>query len=184
MRRAPTRRSRRERRRSCRSGAISTSRRRSSGRAFRRGRAQEEFFCGLDLAAPEGTAVVAPADGRVVFTGRARRDLAPRLWQFGTLVVIAHGPGLATLFGHLDRAEVRRGDAVKRGQRLGVVGKTGWALSPRVHYELWRLESGRLRPTDPLFAILDGRLDDRHRSLEQMRATSAPEPWDPLPGLP
>ncbi len=145
---------------------------------------QEEFFCGLDLAAPEGTAVIAPADGRVVFTGRARRDLAPRLWQFGTVVVISHGPGLATLFGHLDRAEARRGDVVKRGQRLGVVGKTGWAQSPRVHYELWRLEGGRLRPTDPLFAILEGRLDDRHRSLEQMRATSAPEPWDPLPGLP
>jgi murein DD-endopeptidase MepM/ murein hydrolase activator NlpD len=145
---------------------------------------QEEFFCGLDLAAPEGTAVVAPADGRVVFTGRARRDLAPRLWQFGTLVVISHGPGLATLFGHLDRAEARRGDLVKRGQRLGVVGRTGWAQSPRVHYELWRLEGGRFRPTDPLFAILDGGLDDRHRSLEQMRATSAPEPWDSLPGLP
>ena len=145
---------------------------------------QEEFFTGLDLAAPEGTAVVAPADGRVVFTGRARRDLAPRLWQFGTLVVLSHGPGLATLFGHLDRAEARRGDRVKRGQRLGVVGKTGWTQSPRVHYELWRLADGRLRPTDPLFAILDGRLDDRHRSLEQMRGTSAPEPYDPLPGLP
>ena len=52
----------------------------------------------------------------------------------------------------------------------------GLGPSPRVHYELWRLEGGRLRPTDPLFAILDGRLDDRHRSLEQMRATSAPGP--------
>src|SRR5262249_33231896 len=40
------------------------------------------------------------------------------------------------------------------------------------------------RPTAPLFAILEGRLDDRHRSLDQMRATSAPEPWDSLPGLP
>jgi murein DD-endopeptidase MepM/ murein hydrolase activator NlpD len=145
---------------------------------------QEEFFTGLDLAAPEGTPVVAPAEGRVVFVGRARRDVAPRLWQFGNLVVLSHGPGLATLFGHLDRAEARRGDRVKRGQRLGVVGKTGWTQSPRVHYELWRMEGGRLRPTDPLFAILDRRLDDARRSLGEMRGTSAPEPYDPLPGLP
>lgn len=142
-----------------------------------------EFFCGLDLAAPEGAAVVAPADGRVVFTGRARREAAPRLWQFGSLVVIAHGSESATLFGHLGRIEVRRGDSVRRGQRLGAVGKTGWALSPRLHYELWKPQGGLLRPTDPLFAILDRRVDARHRSLEQMLATSAPEPAGTLPGL-
>ncbi len=144
---------------------------------------QEEFFCGLDLAAPEGAAVLAPADGRVVFTGRARREAASRLWQFGTLVVIVHGPEAATLFGHLSRIEVRRGDRVRRGQRLGAVGRTGWAVSPRLHYELWKPQEGVWRPTDPLFAILDRRLDGRHRSLEQMLATSAPEPIDRLPGV-
>jgi murein DD-endopeptidase MepM/ murein hydrolase activator NlpD len=145
---------------------------------------QEEFFGGLDLAAPEGSAVAAPADGRVVFVGRARRDRAPRLWQFGSLVVLSHGSRTATLFGHLARIDVKRGDRVIRGQRLGAVGRTGWALSPRLHYELRRREEGVWRPTDPLFAILDRRLDTRHRSLEQMLATSSPEPAEAVPGLP
>jgi murein DD-endopeptidase MepM/ murein hydrolase activator NlpD len=145
---------------------------------------QPEFFSGLDLAAPEGSAVVAPAEGRVLFVGRARRDQSPRLWQFGTLVVLTHGADLATVFGHLSDATVRRGALVERGDRLGAVGKTGFAVSPRLHYELWRREGGELRPTDPLFAILDRRLDGRHRSLREMRATSAPEPIDRLPGLP
>jgi murein DD-endopeptidase MepM/ murein hydrolase activator NlpD len=144
---------------------------------------QEEFFAGLDLAAPEGSPVVAPADGRVVFTGRPRRESAARLWQFGSLVVVAHGPDTATLFGHLARAEVRRGDRVRRGQRLGSVGKSGWALSPRLHYELWRRREAGWGPTDPLFAILDRRLGERRRSLEQMLASSAPGPGEVLPGV-
>jgi murein DD-endopeptidase MepM/ murein hydrolase activator NlpD len=145
---------------------------------------QPEFFCGLDLAAPEGSDVIAPAEGRVLFVGRARRDLAPRLWQFGTLVVLSHGPDLATVYGHLSRTDVRRGASVRRGDRLGGVGKTGWTVSPRLHYELWRREDGALRPTDPLFAILDRRLDPRHRSLGEMRATSAPVALEQLPGSP
>jgi murein DD-endopeptidase MepM/ murein hydrolase activator NlpD len=142
---------------------------------------QEEFFAGLDLAAPEGTPVVAPADGLVVFTGRPPRE-SSRLWRFGTLVVVAHGQDTATLFGHLSRAEVRRGDRVRRGQRLGAVGRTGWALSPRVHYELWRRRAGSWRATDPLFAILDRRFGERTRSLPEMLATSAPGPPEILPG--
>ncbi len=144
---------------------------------------QEEFFSGLDLAAAEGSAVIAPAEGRVVFTGRLRRERAPRLWQFGNLVVIAHGPEAATLYGHLAKVEVRRGDRVRRGQRIGAVGKTGWAISPRLHYELWKPQDGGWRATDPEFAILDRRLDARRRSLEQMLATSAPGPAETLPGL-
>ena len=144
---------------------------------------QEEFFCGLDLAAPEGAAVAAPADGRVVFTGRARREGNPRLWQFGTLVVVVHGAQAATVFGHLSRIEVRRGDLVRRGQKLGAVGKSGWALSPRLHYELWKPQGGVWRPTDPRFAIVDQRLDAPYRSLGQMIATSAPGPPEALPGV-
>ena len=144
---------------------------------------ESEFFAGLDLAAPEGSAVITPAAGRVVFTGRAPRSVQPRLWQFGNLVVIAHGPAFATVFGHLSSIAVRRGAAVARGQRLGGVGSTGWALSPRLHYELWRRDGGAWTPTDPLFSILDRRLDSRHLSLEQMRATSAPGPPEPLPGV-
>lgn len=143
---------------------------------------EEEFFRGLDLAAPEGTAVVAPGGGTVIFTGRARRRLHARLWQLGNLVVIWHGPSFVTLFGHLSSIEVRRGERVRRAQRIGTVGQSGWALSPRLHYELWRREDGQLRPTDPLFAVTDRMLDPERRSLEQMLGTSAPGPLEPLPG--
>ncbi len=143
---------------------------------------QEEFSRGLDLAAADGTPVIAPAEGRVAFAGRLKRDKFPRLWQFGTIVVVIHGPETATLYGHLAKAEVRRGDRVRRGQRLGTVGKTGWALSPRLHYELWKGRAGEFSPTDPLFSILDRRFDSRRRSLEQIRTTSAPGPRENLPG--
>ena len=139
-----------------------------------------EFFAGIDLAAPEGSEVVAPADGVVVFTGTARHDPSARLWQFGNVVVVSHGARWTTAFGHLGRIDARRGQRVRRGERLGTVGKSGWALSPRVHYELWLAEGDAWRPTDPLFSILDRRLDSRVRSLEQMVATSAPEPAEPL----
>ena len=140
-----------------------------------------EFFAGLDLASAEGADVVAPADGVVLFTGRPRRDLAPRLWQFGTVVVLSHGARWTTAFGHLARADVRRGQRLRRGDRIGTVGKSGWALSPRLHYELWLADGKAARPTDPLFAILDRRVDKGRRSLEQMLATSAPEPAEALP---
>jgi murein DD-endopeptidase MepM/ murein hydrolase activator NlpD len=141
----------------------------------------EEFFTGLDLAAPAGSAVIAPADGTVLFAGRVAASQRSRWWRFGNLVVVSHGEGGATLFGPLGRIEVRRGDHVRRGRRLGSVGATGWAMSPVLHYEYWREREGRLSPTDPRFAILDRRLDRHDVSLEKMDATSAPEPIEPLP---
>ena len=99
------------------------------------------------------------------------------------MIVLSHGGRGATVFGHLSRIDVRRGQRVARGQRIGAVGSTGWAISPQLHYEFWRPERGTLRPTDPLFAALDRRLGRNPVSLEQMEATSAPGPLDPLPGL-
>lgn len=144
---------------------------------------EEEFFPGVDIAAPAGSAVVAPGSGTVVFTGTARQSLGGRLWQLGNLVVLSHGLGGATVFGHLSRIDVRRGQQITRGDRLGAVGATGWAISPQLHYEYWRPEGESLRPTDPLFAALDHRFGRKMVSLEQMQATSAPGPLEALPGL-
>lgn len=143
---------------------------------------EEEFFPGVDIAAAGGSPVVAPGSGKVVFAGRVRRSLAGWLWRLGKVVVISHGPAGATVYGHLSKIDVRRGQRVRRGDRVGAVGATGWALSPQLHYEYWRLSGGSLRPTDPLFVGLDQRLG-RLVSLEQMQATSAPGPLDPLPGI-
>jgi murein DD-endopeptidase MepM/ murein hydrolase activator NlpD len=144
---------------------------------------EEEFFLGVDLATPEGSAVVAPGAGTVVFAGTVRRAMTGWFWRLGNVVVVAHGKSGVTVFGHLARIDVRRGQRVSRGDRLGSVGATGWAISPQLHYELWRPEGDTLRPTDPLFAALDRRLGRVALSLEQMEATSAPGPLDPLPGI-
>lgn len=144
---------------------------------------EEEFFPGVDIAAPEGSAVLAPGAATVMFAGKAQRSPAGWFWRLGNMIVLSHGGGGATVFGHLSRMDVRRGQRVARGQRIGAVGATGWAISPQLHYEFWRPEGETLRPTDPFFAALDRRLGTRPVSLEQMEATSAPGPLDPLPGF-
>lgn len=142
----------------------------------------EEFFAGMDLAAPAGVPVVAPAAGTVVFAGRVPASMNSRLWRFGNLVVVWHGPAGATAFGHLGKVDVRRGESVRRGSRLGTVGSSGWTMSPGLHYEFWRPGPDGLSPTDPRFAMLDLRLASHDVSLEKMLATSAPAPIEPLPG--
>ena len=144
---------------------------------------REEFFPGVDIAAPAGTEVVAPGAGTVVFAGAARRSPGGWLWRLGNLVVLSHGEAGATVFGHLARIEVRRGARVARGAALGNVGSTGWTLSPQLHYEFWRSEGASLRPTDPLAAAVDRRLGRVGLSLAQMEASSAPGPLESLPGI-
>ncbi len=142
---------------------------------------EEEFFPGLDLAAPEGSAVISPGAATVFFAGRVRPSRTGWLWRLGHVVVLSHGEAVVTLFGHLSRMDVRPGQRLARGDRIGAVGKTGWAIAPQLHYELWRFEGGRWRPTDPLYAVLDHRLDAGNVSLERMRATSLPGPVEALP---
>ena len=141
----------------------------------------EEFFTGLELAAPAGSFALAPADGRVAFAGRVKPRPGSRVWRYGNLVVVSHGAGQATLLGHLARIEVHPGQLVRRGQRIGTVGMTGWTVSPSLHYEFWRERDGALAPTDPRFAVLDRRLGPPDVSLEKMAATAAPGPVEPLP---
>lgn len=141
-----------------------------------------EFFTGLELAAPEGAAILATGAGVVLFAGSMRASAASRLWQLGNFAVVSHGPSGITLYGHLAKIEVRRGQRVVRRQRLGTAGKSGWALTPGLHYEYWRDQGDGLRPTDPLFAILDQRPRGTDVSLERMTATSAPGPVETVPG--
>jgi murein DD-endopeptidase MepM/ murein hydrolase activator NlpD len=143
----------------------------------------EEFFPGVDLSAPAASPVVAAGGGTVVFTGAVRRSATGWLWRLGSIVVVSHGAQGATIYGHLGRIEVRRGQQVSRRQRLGIVGSTGWAISSQLHYEYWRRSGAGFRPTDPMFAGLDRRGTQPPRSLEQMLAASVPGTLDPLPGL-
>ena len=87
---------------------------------------------GIDLKAPRGTPVRAPANG-VVLTAEAPFSEAPR---YGSVVVLDHGNGWRTLYAHLDSIAVKRGDTVRAGDTLGGLGSTGKATGPHVHVEV------------------------------------------------
>jgi murein DD-endopeptidase MepM/ murein hydrolase activator NlpD len=87
-----------------------------------------DFHTGLDISAHRGTPVRAPADGTV--------ELAGTNGNYGKSVLVGHGFGLATRFGHLSSFVVRAGQSVKRGDLIGYVGSTGRATSPHLHYEV------------------------------------------------
>ena len=87
------------------------------------------FHTGIDLAAALGTPVLAAADGVVVAVGHTS-------YGYGNYVIVAHGGGIATLYGHLLQTSVNAGERVARGQLVGLEGATGWATGPHVHFEL------------------------------------------------
>jgi len=87
-----------------------------------------EFHAGQDIAAQWGTAVVAAASGKVSFAG----------WQngYGQIVIIDHGDGLSTRYGHLSERDVQAGEIIERGDLVGHVGSTGRSTGPHLHYEV------------------------------------------------
>ena len=98
---------------------------------------QEEFHKGVDIMAPAGSPVGAPAPGVAVFAGEDAE---------GTLaVVLDHGGGYVTTFSHMHRLEVKSGERVERGREIGAVGQEGRATGPHLHYEV-RLHG---LPVDP-----------------------------------
>ncbi|MGQ2977559.1 MAG: M23 family metallopeptidase [Sphingopyxis sp.] len=100
------------------------------------------YHSGTDVAVPAGTPFVAPADGVVVLAASAPFTLE------GNLLIVDHGMGLSSAFLHCQRLDVRVGDRVVQGQRLGTVGRTGRATGPHMHWGLkWRgarLDPGKL----------------------------------------
>jgi murein DD-endopeptidase MepM/ murein hydrolase activator NlpD len=89
----------------------------------------QDFHPGLDISANYGDAVQAPATGIVSTAGNSG--------NYGNLVVIDHGYGIVTKYGHLSRFNVMNGQQVSRGEIIGYVGSTGRSTSPHLHYEVW-----------------------------------------------
>ena len=97
-----------------------------------------DFHPGLDISADFGRPVMATADGVV--------ESASPSGNYGNLIVIDHGFGISTRYGHLSRFAVGNGQQVRRGDVIGYVGSTGRSTSPHLHYEI--LVNGKL--TNPL----------------------------------
>lgn len=95
---------------------------------------------GVDLSAKTGTPIYATGDGTIQVAGRSN-DLS----GYGIAVLINHGYGYQTLYGHMSDVKVRPGQKVKRGELLGHVGSTGLASGPHCHYEVW-LNGNKVNP--------------------------------------
>ncbi len=85
---------------------------------------------GVDLACPTGTTIHAAASGEIIFAGW--------LGAYGNAIIIDHGGGMNTVYGHCSRLLVRVGAVVKQGQSIGRVGSTGWSTGPHCHFEVRR----------------------------------------------
>lgn len=110
------------------------------GRLYR-GVYYPNFHDGVDIVAPAGTPIVAPARGRVVFAGR--------MGDGAEVVVIAHDNGLVSLYAHLDAATVKAGDLVEAGDRIGGEGLTGITTGFHLHWAVYK--NGE--PVDPLSTL-------------------------------
>lgn len=92
---------------------------------------------GLDIAAPEGTPITAPASGTVINTGD--------YFFNGNSVFIDHGQGLVTMFCHMQRIDVKEGQPVAQGEVIGTVGQTGRVTGPHLHWSI-SLNDSRVDP--------------------------------------
>lgn len=84
---------------------------------------------GIDLTCPTGTKIFAPADGIIIESGYTTGG-------YGIRILIDHGFGYKTVYGHLSKVLVKEGDKVKRGDVIGLVGNTGLSTCPHLHYEV------------------------------------------------
>lgn len=87
------------------------------------------FHAGIDFTAPRGVEVYATADGVV-------SAVRTEIWGYGQHIIINHGSGFETLYGHLSKFKIKAGQKVKRGQLIGLIGSTGKSTAPHLHYEV------------------------------------------------
>jgi murein DD-endopeptidase MepM/ murein hydrolase activator NlpD len=106
----------------------------------------ERPHMGLDFASPTGTEIHATGDGTVEFAGYNTSG-------FGIHVILDHGFGYQTVYGHMSKVDVRKGQHVKRGDTIGEVGSTGLSTGPHLHYEVHK-DGSPVNPANFLFNSL------------------------------
>ena len=84
---------------------------------------------GMDIAAPEGTEVITPLSGEVI--------ISSNFFYKGNVIYVNHGAGLVSSYSHLSKLEVKKGDKIKTGDIIGLVGQTGRVTGPHLHWEVY-----------------------------------------------
>lgn len=87
-----------------------------------------QMHTGIDIVAPEGTAIVATADGKISYAGFSE--------GYGNHIKIQHGEQFTSMYAHLEKMEVKAGALVKKGDRIGLIGTTGKSVKTHLHYEI------------------------------------------------
>ena len=102
-----------------------------------------KFHYGMDFTAPTGTVIYATGVGISKTVKKSRRG-------YGNHIVMDHGFGYETLYGHMSKFNVRRGQKVHRGDVIGYVGNTGTSTAPHLHYEVWK-DGKKINPINYYF---------------------------------
>ena len=119
-----------------------------------------KMHAGLDFTAPQGTTIYATADGVV-------KEANNNAGGYGNHIVINHGYGYETLYGHMVRMKARRGQRVKRGEVIGWIGSTGKSTGPHLHYEV--IKNGV--KVDPIYFFYNDLTPEQYDRLLKLAAT-------------
>ena len=120
-----------------------------------------KFHAGLDFTAPVGTPIYATADGVAIEAGFSPDG-------YGNRVVINHGYGYESLYGHMYRTKVRNGQKIKRGEVIGYVGSTGKSTGPHCHYEVHKGD----QPVDPVYFFYNDLSPEQYDRLLKLAQTA------------
>jgi hypothetical protein len=120
-----------------------------------------KMHAGLDFAAPQGTPIYATANGAVKTAGNLGNG-------YGNHVVLNHGYGYETLYGHMFKVKVRPGERIKRGEIIGWVGSTGKSTGPHCHYEVHK--NGR--HLDPVYFFYNDLSPEQYDRLLKMSSSN------------
>ena len=121
----------------------------------------KKFHQGMDFAAPNGTPIYATGDGKIKSVKRMRRS-------YGYHVIIDHGYGYETLYAHMKKFNVKKGDKVKRGQVIGFVGSTGKSTAPHLHYEVIKKD----HKINPVYFMHNDLPQEQFEKLIEMASTT------------
>lgn len=116
-----------------------------------------KMHAGIDFSAKQGTSIQATGDGKVIRVDNSKSG-------YGLHVVIDHGYGYETLYGHMSSVDVKVGQIIKKGHEIGKVGSTGTSTAPHCHYEVHY----KGKPVNPIDYVLDGLSPKEYQELVRL----------------